>query len=173
MKTLQFSLILFILTSFSLFAESYPPEGWTDDVLAALTESEKTGKDILIDFTGSDWCVWCQRLKAEVFTQKAFQDHARENYVLLFLDFPQSISLSEEQQFQNQLMAQLFGVEGFPTIWILDSEQVPVMKTGYREGGAEEYIRHLSEDRPVLDEATRDQFQGIVRSAVKDNLGEW
>lgn len=153
--------------------DSYIPDGWTSDLLAALSESEKSGKDVLLNFTGSDWCSWCHKLMAEVFSTPEFKKYADENLVLVFLDFPNSIELSEEVLKQNEVMAQVFGVQGFPTIWLMDSEQVPIMKTGYQAGGAEEYIRHLNEDRPELDEATQKEYQSLIRGAITDNLGSW
>lgn len=172
-KTLGISLILIVLSVFTATAESYPPEGWTSDILEALAESEKTGKEILLNFTGSDWCSWCHKLAAEVFDTPEFMDYAEKNLILVFLDFPNGIDLPEETKKQNELMAQVFGVQGFPTVWLMDSAQVPIMKTGYQAGGAEAYIRHLKEDRPELDEATRSEYQTLIRGAIQDNLGDW
>lgn len=153
--------------------DSYIPDGWTSDLLAALSESEESGKDVLLNFTGSDWCSWCHKLMDEVFSTSEFKKYADENLILVFLDFPNGIELSAEVVKQNELMAQIFGVEGFPTIWLMDSEQVPIMKTGYQAGGADEYIRHLKEDRPELDEATIKEYQDVIRGAITENLGSW
>lgn len=173
MKALSLSLILGFITLFSLSAEAYPPEGWTDDVLEAIAESERTGKDILLNFTGSDWCVWCKKLKAEVFETEEFRSYAEKNLVLLFLDYPNGIEQSEDLKKQNEVMAGLFGVQGFPTIWMMDSTQLPVMKTGYQDGGPENYIRHLENDRPDFDEESRKKNREIVISTIREHLGEW
>ena len=173
MKALYFALILGFITLFSLSADTYPPVGWTDDVLEAIAESEKTGKDILLNFTGSDWCVWCKKLKAEVFDTEAFLNYAEDNLILLFLDFPQGIEQDEELKKQNEVMAGLFGVQGFPTIWLMDSTQMPSMKTGYQDGGPENYIKHLENDRPEFDEETKTKNREIVRNAIREHLGEW
>ena len=173
MKTLGISLLLLFISVFTISADSYPPEGWTSDILEALGESERTGKDILLNYTGSDWCSWCRKLWVEVFDTPEFKKYADENLVLVFLDFPNNIDLPDDVLKQNSLMAQIFGVQGYPTIWIMDSEQVPIMKTGYQAGGAAAYIRHLKEDRPEMDEATKVEYQNIVRTAITDNLGSW
>ena len=171
-KTL-FAGLMIILALSALSAESYPPEGWTTDLLGAIAESEKTGKDILLNYTGSDWCVWCHRLRDEVFDTGAFKTYAEENLILVFLDFPNGIDQSEELVKQNQIMASLFGVQGFPTIWLMDSEQVPVLQTGYQEGGPEAFIRTLENNRIELDEAKRLEFQAIVREGVRTHIGTW
>ena len=174
MKIKSFLTGLFLLVSLSLLpAESYPPEGWTSDLLGAIRESEKTGKDLLLNFTGSDWCVWCHRLRDEVFITDEFKSYAEKNLVLVFLDFPNGISQSEETVKQNQVMASLMGVQGFPTIWLMDSQQVPVLKTGYMEGGPGAFIRNLKEGRPELDDKTRKEYQTIIRDGIRNNIGEW
>jgi len=53
-------------------------EGWTDDLEAAQKTAKAEGKDLLLDFTGSDWCIWCQRLKEEVFDVEAFRADAKK-----------------------------------------------------------------------------------------------
>ena len=165
---------ILLLTVFgTLSAETYPPEGWTSDLLEAIGESERTGKDILLNFTGSDWCTWCHRLDAEVFDTEEFRAYAEENLILVFLDFPNGIDLSEQVIKQNETMASLFGVRGFPTVWLMDSEQVPVLQTGYQQGGSDAFIRTLEENRVTLDEAKRLEFQNIVRQGIRQNIGAW
>jgi len=43
-------------------------EGWLTDLDAAKKQAAAEKKDILIDFTGSDWCGWCIKLDKEVFS---------------------------------------------------------------------------------------------------------
>lgn len=173
-KVYQISLVLIFISVFSITAaDSYPPEGWTSDLLEALAESERTGKEVLLNFTGSDWCSWCHKLRDEVFSTAEFKNYAEQNLILVYLDFPNSIKLTDDVKKQNEVMAQVFGVQGFPTLWLMDSEQVPLMKTGYRSGGAESYIRHLKEDRPELDDATKKEYQELIRSAVEEHIGTW
>jgi len=165
--------LMILYSGLFLSAEAYPPEGWSSDLLSAIRESEESGKDILLNFTGSDWCVWCHRLMDEIFETEEFLSYAEENLILVFLDYPKGIKLSEETQKQNQLMMSLFGVQGFPSIWLMDSEQVPVLQTGYQQGGASAFIQTLEQKRIVLDESKRKEFQSIVRNGIKDNLGSW
>src|ERR1700733_3218379 len=40
---------------------------WSTDYKAALATAQKESKIVLADFTGTEWCIWCKRLKAEVF----------------------------------------------------------------------------------------------------------
>lgn len=151
-----------------VFAD-YPPEGWTDSISEAISQAERENKMIMLDFTGSDWCGWCQKLEDEVWNTSEFETWSEKNLVKVFLDFPRQISLSEDTKKQNQLLQQYFGVRGYPTIFLLDSNLIPLLKTGYREGGPSEYIRHLSEDRNLqIDspEEFRSNFRGVVEQFI-------
>ncbi|MFK7770893.1 MAG: thioredoxin family protein [Saprospiraceae bacterium] len=123
MKKIIF-LSLFALLSFSAFSQtdSYEAEneGWLVDIDKAFAESEKTGKPILANFTGSDWCGWCTRLTASVFSKKEFKTWAKANVVLLELDFPKRKTLPEKYQKQNAQLQTAFGVRGFPTVWVFN-----------------------------------------------------
>ncbi|MGC9362634.1 MAG: thioredoxin family protein [Candidatus Syntrophosphaera sp.] len=116
---------------------------WITDYSRALELAERHGRPILVNFTGSDWCVWCFRLRDEVFTQKAFLDYAKSDLILLKLDFPQKTQLPPEQQMANQNLANRYGIRGFPTILLLDGEGNEISRTGYQPGGAENYVHHL------------------------------
>ncbi len=126
--------------------ESYPPEGWITDINKAITIAEDEDKRILMNFTGSDWCGWCIRLKDEVFISDSFRDYAEDNLVLLFLDFPGGIPLSKGQQRQNQLIAQNLGIRGYPTIMVFEADLTPRLQTGYIGASPDEYVEHLESE---------------------------
>lgn len=149
----------------------YPPKGWITDFNEAVRTAEEENKMILLNYTGSDWCVWCHRLRDEVFNTPAFEEWAEENLVMVFLDFPSSITLSEDQMNHNGFLQALFGVEGFPTLLLLGPDLEPLLRTGYQAGGAEEYIRHLSEDRVDLTPEQVVEFQTVIRTEVERILG--
>jgi len=120
-------------------------EGWMTDFELAQTKAKEENKSLLLDFTGSDWCGWCIKLKDEVFSKSAFKDYAKESLVLVELDFPRNKKQSAEVKKQNEALAQKFGVRGFPTLILLSPEGELIGKTGYRQGGAEAYVEHLKE----------------------------
>ncbi len=122
---------------------NYIPGEWTTDYQLALNEATNSGKVILANFTGSDWCIWCKRLMSEVFSQTEFIDYAKDNLVLLKLDYPRSISQTDEEKKQNEELAQQFAIQGFPTIVLMDKDGVEISRTNYQEGGAANYVNHL------------------------------
>lgn len=130
-------------------AEATAEPAWVSDWEAAKAQAKKDGKDLFVDFTGSDWCGWCIRLHKEVFAHAEFSGPAAANFVFVELDFPRQKELSAEVKEQNQRLQSEFGVEGFPTIFLADSEGRPYGQTGYQPGGPEKYLAHVNELREV------------------------
>ena len=53
---------------------------WYINLEEAVKVAKEENKNILVNFTGSDWCVWCIRLSDEVFTQDEFGKYAKDNF---------------------------------------------------------------------------------------------
>jgi len=126
-------------------------EGWHVSLDDALAESKKTGKPILANFTGSDWCGWCKRLDKSVFHQDGFKPWADKNVVLLELDFPRRFRLPQEIAAQNRNLAQSFGVRGYPTIWLFEAGQDEAGKDKFTALGKAGYMKTLSEFQNKID----------------------
>lgn len=110
-------------------------EKWLTSWDEAAKLSKKTGKPILADFTGSDWCGWCIKLKKEVFDTPAFDKWAKDNVILLELDYPNAKPQSDAVKKQNAALAKKYSIEGYPTILFLDASGKILGKSGYLEGG--------------------------------------
>jgi len=67
---------------------------WLENYDQALKEAKAKKVPILINFTGSDWCIWCKRLDKEVFSTKEFKTYAKKNLILLKIDSPKDIKQS-------------------------------------------------------------------------------
>jgi thioredoxin-related protein len=117
---------------------------WLTDLNEGIKVAKAEKKAILVDFTGSDWCGWCIRLKKEVFDQKEFAAVTKD-FVLVELDYPQKKKQSAEEKNRNKSWAEKFAIEGFPTILLMDSNGEPFAQTGYQEGGPVKYLAHLAE----------------------------
>ena len=120
---------------------------WLTDFDAAKSKARSDNKLVLLDFTGSDWCGWCKRLNAEVFSKPQFQDYAAKNLVLVELDFPRYKQQSEDVKKQNTRLAGEFQVEGFPTVVVLNAAGKKVGELGYMEGGPDAFIAALEKLR--------------------------
>lgn len=143
MKLKMIVALFLLVSSFSNAQELV----WHTDANKAITESNISKKPLLLFFTGSDWCGWCIKLQKEVFTQPDFKKWAKDNVVLLELDFPRRTAQENNIKMQNAQIQQVFGVRGYPTIWFvnaqIENEKVnfaPVGSVGYVAGGPEKWI---------------------------------
>lgn len=116
---------------------------WETDMDVAKKRAKDENKKILVDFTGSDWCGWCIKLKKEVFDKPEFQEYAKKHLVLLELDFPRKKKLPAKEAEKNEKLSEEFKVEGFPTIILMDAQGKEIGRTGYQEGGPAKYVEHL------------------------------
>jgi thiol-disulfide isomerase/thioredoxin len=95
---------------------------WHDSWGDALAESQSTGHPILADFTGSDWCHWCTKLKQNVFETPTFQQWAGENVVLLELDYPKRKNQAADIKQQNEQLATRYQISSYPTVLLLATD---------------------------------------------------
>jgi len=143
----------------SLAAPSWSAEeGWVVSFEEAKKKAKEEGKDILIEFTGSDWCPPCKALKAKVFDTEVFKTKTPEKYILLKVDNPRDKSMqSEEEKAQYPKMSAEFKVSGVPTIILADNQGRPYSKmVGYGGTEADQYVDDLikkEEIRKKRDEA--------------------
>ena len=144
MKKIFLSMILLAAILFGCSKSSANDNlNWEENLETALQKAKTENKAVLVNFTGSDWCQWCIKLSNEVFSQPEFEEYADENLILVRLDFPRSIEQSAETKMYNNQLAQRYGVQGFPTILLFNSQGQMVLQTGYQPGGPASYVNHL------------------------------
>ena len=118
---------------------------WLTDVPAALQKAKAENKMVLLDFTGSDWCGWCMKLKAEVFQHPAFIAFAKANFVMVELDYPHKTPQSDELKQANAALAKQYEITGYPTVIVLNGAGEQVDKTvGFISAGLPGYLDHFS-----------------------------
>ncbi|MBX3420279.1 MAG: thioredoxin family protein [Pirellulaceae bacterium] len=139
-------------TSQNLLPDEMPV--WLESYDDAQAASARTGKPILANFTGSDWCSWCIRLHKEVFSTAEFKKWSDKNVVLLELDFPRRKELSAELAQQNQQLAQKFKIQGYPTIVFINSAGEQIATYGYDQGGPEVWTQRADELLGIYPTAT-------------------
>ena len=124
------------------------PAGFTDNLDEALAKAKAEGKLVYACFSGSDWCYWCKKLEKEVLSDPLFVANVMDDYVLVFIDSPENQALlSDHAKAENEKLTKKYGIRGFPTALILDGDGKKVGETGYRQGGAAEYVKHLKSFR--------------------------
>jgi len=105
-----------------LAATAQAADGWMTDWEAAKAASKESGKPILINLTGSDWCGWCIKLEKNVFSTDTFRDFAEKELVLMEADFPRKKELPAKLEKQNEALSDKYLAGGYPTVWLLDAE---------------------------------------------------
>ena len=146
MKNLGLTLFLFM--SFSVSSWGQKALIWYTDMNEAFEIASQENKPLMLFFTGSDWCGWCIRLQKEVFKTSDFEAWAKENVVLVELDFPRKTALDRNTQIQNYQMQKMFQVRGYPSILFAKPEMMAdgkknlknLGRTGYVRGGPDKWL---------------------------------
>ncbi|MFI1742908.1 thioredoxin family protein [Thalassobellus sediminis] len=143
-------IIILLLLTVSVFLKGFAQEDltWHTDMDKAYEIATKENKPLLLFFTGSDWCGWCIKLQNEVLKTADFKKWAKDNVVLVELDFPKRKVLDQKLQIQNAQMQRMFQVRGYPSIHFAKPEKAEDGKkslsklgsTGYVRGGATKWL---------------------------------
>lgn len=99
---------------------------WMTDLPAAQERAAAEGKLVLVDFTGSDWCGWCVRLRKDVLDTPAFEEYAADKFVLDEVDVPQNPNFDKELRARNEELCARFSIDGFPTLMVLTPQGMVV-----------------------------------------------
>jgi thioredoxin-related protein len=137
MKTLIISLVMV----FTLSTE------WLTDMTTAKEAATKENKYILLNFSGSDWCAPCVKMKKEVFESESFLNLAEKQLILVRADFPRSKKnkLSDEQIKHNEGLAEKYNPSGkFPLTILLDANGKVIKEwDGYAFSSQDKFIADL------------------------------
>lgn len=137
-------IILFVLLFSATLSFS---QNWTTSLEAAKTEAASSNKNILLVFSGSDWCAPCIKLDRTIFQSDVFKAEAEKKWVLLKADFPKKKGnlLSAEQTESNKKLAEKYNKEGnFPLVVLLDATGKVLGIIGYKNVSPTEYVQLLN-----------------------------
>ena len=138
-------LLLLLTVTFASFTLVAAEGEWLTDLAKAQEKAKAEKKLVLMDFTGSDWCPPCKNLHKTVLTSEEFNKFAKENLVLVELDFPNNKPQSAELKAANKELAKKFEIKGYPTIIVLDAAGKEIFrKVGYGGTPAKDYVADLA-----------------------------
>lgn len=120
---------------------------WNENFNEAQQQAKTSHKQILVNFSGSDWCGPCIRLRKEILESEVFEAYAKENLILVRADFPRQKKnqLSPAQVKKNESLADQYNPEGkFPYTLLLD-ENGKILKSwdGYPNEPAEKFVSEI------------------------------
>ncbi|GGE30711.1 thioredoxin family protein [Psychroflexus planctonicus] len=136
--------LLFICISFTSIAQN-----WQLDFEQAKQQAQQEKKNILLVFSGSDWCAPCIKLDHEIWQSDVFEAHARENLVMVKADFPKrkNNQLPEEQSKKNAALAERYNPNGyFPFVILLNAKGEIINQLGYKNLAPKAYINAIYEN---------------------------
>jgi disulfide reductase len=132
-----------LLAVSGLLLQAAQAQTWMTEFPQALAQAQQQDRAVFLFFTGSDWCPWCKALDKEVLSTREFTDFAKDNLVLVKVDFPRHHTLAPVQAQANARLAQRFGIQAYPTVCILNKEGNQVAEMGYMEGGPMPFLKQL------------------------------
>lgn len=95
-------------------------DAWLTDLPTALAKAKAEKKLVLIDFTGSDWCSACIRLRRSVLDTPEFRQYAADSFVLMEVDLPQREDFDPTLRAKNEKIAEQYHIAGYPTVVVLN-----------------------------------------------------
>jgi thioredoxin-related protein len=128
MKSMALGLLVGFLAAQALAADGT----WLTDLSQAQAKAKAEKKMVLADFTGSDWCPPCKALHKNVLSSPEFLSYAKDNLVLVEIDFPRTKPQSAELKKANKELAKKHDISGYPTVIVFDSNGKELLKdVGY------------------------------------------
>ena len=132
--------ILILFVAFSAITMQAQELEWHTDLQKAVAVSNKTKKPLLLFFTGSDWCGWCMRLQKEVLKTPEFAKWAKDNVVLVELDYPRKTPQTDAIKTQNAQLGSFFQIQGYPTVVITKAAKDKEGKISFDKLGQTGYV---------------------------------
>lgn len=119
-------------------------QNWKTNFEEAKKEAAEQNKNILLVFSGSDWCAPCIKLDNVVWKSEAFKLEAEKYWVIYKADFPKKKAnqLSAEQTESNKKLAEKYNRNGsFPLVILLDKTAKVIGMSGFKNISATDYIQ--------------------------------
>ncbi len=138
---------IFLLIVFFTFTFSNA-QNWKTNLNEAKTEAARDNKNIILVFSGSDWCGPCIKLDKTIWQSEQFKKEAQKKWIMVRADFPKKKAnqLSPELTESNNQLAEKYNPNGdFPLVVLIDKNGKVIAKTGYKNLEPEEYIAQLHE----------------------------
>jgi thioredoxin-related protein len=106
-----------------LSGEAAPKVTWYDFNEGIKMASEKK-KPVVMDFY-ADWCGWCRKMDAEVFSDREVAAKLRDNYICIRLHTDKN--RDETITYKNHVLTKqeftmMLGIQGLPTVVFMDRE---------------------------------------------------
>jgi thioredoxin-related protein len=138
---------LLALTLFSSFILS--SSIWTTNFDDAKKTAQEKHEFIVLNFSGSDWCVPCIRLHKDIFDSDDFKNYAADHLILVNADFPRlkKNQLSKDQIKLNEALADKYNPKGIFPLTLLLNADGKIIKSfeGFPNASALEFTNQIKQ----------------------------
>ena len=142
------------LISINILSGQLENDNWYVNIEEASINAKANQKNILMIFSGSDWCRPCMKFKQNVLTTDVFADYINENLIVLYLDFPakKKNKLGKEQKQHNEKLAEMYNKQGsFSKIVLLNNSGDYLTDISYNGQSASDFISLLKTKMNIND----------------------
>ncbi len=139
--------IIIAISVLFLTASHGSAQEWLTNFEDAKNIASEENKNIILVFSGSDWCAPCIKLEKQILDTQEFRQSARDHYILVKADFPRKKKnqLSQAMQAQNKKLAEIYNKHGgFPMVVVLDKTGKKLGETGYKKMTPNSYLSILN-----------------------------
>lgn len=119
-------------------------QDWKSNFEEAKAVAVAENKNILLVFSGSDWCAPCIKLDKTVWQSDEFKKESEKSWVIYRADFPKKKAnqLPPELAEANKKLAEKYNKNGsFPLVLLLDKNGKVKGVTGFKNVTATAYIQ--------------------------------
>lgn len=125
---------------------------WLDNFQGVKEQSQTSKLPILALFTGSDWCPGCIFLESRILSDKEVASFINKSFVPFKADFPRARKLQPGVSKQNARLSYEYGIEGYPTLLLIDKDGRKLAMAYNESGNPKDFIK---------------QLKGMLESALK------
>lgn len=137
---MKYFVLLFILSSNIFYSQLTKNNDWN----VAQEKAQKSGKNILIILTGSEWCKPCIKMKKNVIETIEFEKFANESVEIFEINLPRNQDLNSKVVMDYQYFKNKFKTNALPSLILLDKEGNELVKISDGLASKEKVISKLS-----------------------------
>jgi len=119
---------------------------WFENMEEAKIYATEHQANILMVFSGSDWCKPCIQFKKDILEAEDFKTWGASKLVILYLDFParKKNKLSPDQTAHNENLAEQYNKSGtFPNVFLMDEEANVLANPAFKGQDVTDFIAKL------------------------------
>lgn len=138
MKSVCSSIILALMTVSTTFAtqsaqtataSDAPLLPWATDFEKAMSAAKSQSLPVYLFFTGSTWCIWCQRMEKDIHSQDAFRQKTVGKFIFVKVDLPAG---TQPDEATKKLLSD-YNIRGVPAVVILSPDGQELGRFRYQQ----------------------------------------